>query len=142
VNKRLLLLTALFSSLTSLLAAFATDLWLTQPYLWNNIGLQKAYNLGIAFSINLGVVQTPIIIAALILLTYVALQHSAHILEHIGYGCIIGGGLANIVDRLLDGKVTDMFRVGNFPIFNVADISINLGVGLLLLHLVLHKKNS
>jgi signal peptidase II len=133
--------TATTTAIFSLLASFATDLWLTQPYLWNNIGLQKAYNTGIAFSINLGVVQTPIIIGALILLTYVAVRHSVHTLEHIGYGCIIGGGLANILDRLLDSKVTDMFRVGSFPIFNVADVSINIGVGLLLLHILLYKKS-
>lgn len=140
--KRHLLQTTLLSFTLSLAAAFATDTWLNQSYLWNNIGLQKAYNTGIAFSINLGTFQTPIILIALGLLAWVAFKQSKHVLEHIGYGLILGGGLANVVDRLLDGKVTDMFRAGSFPIFNVADSCINVGVALLIVHMISQKLQS
>jgi signal peptidase II len=37
------------------------------------------------------------------------------------------------VDRLLMGKVTDFISIGTFPVFNVADSSISIGVVVLLL---------
>jgi signal peptidase II len=56
----------------------------------------------------------------------------------IGFSCIIGGGIANIYDRLLYGSVTDFFHIdlgGVFRtgIFNVADMSVMFGMGCLLL---------
>ncbi|MFD2542473.1 signal peptidase II [Lacinutrix gracilariae] len=56
----------------------------------------------------------------------------------IGFCCILGGGIANIYDRFMYGSVTDMFHIdlgGVFRtgIFNVADMSVMLGLGLLIL---------
>lgn len=56
----------------------------------------------------------------------------------IGFSCIIGGGFANIYDRLLYGQVTDFFHIdlGGFfrtGIFNMADVSVMTGMGLLIL---------
>ncbi|AEH01336.1 signal peptidase II [Lacinutrix sp. 5H-3-7-4] len=56
----------------------------------------------------------------------------------IGFCCIIGGGIANLYDRILYGQVTDfwhidlggVFRTG---IFNIADVSVMVGMGLLIL---------
>ena len=46
----------------------------------------------------------------------------------------LGGALGNLTDRLLqDGRVTDFFSVIRFPVFNVADAAIFLGVVLLLI---------
>ncbi|MBV6396302.1 MAG: Lipoprotein signal peptidase [Anaerolineales bacterium] len=46
----------------------------------------------------------------------------------------LAGAAGNLIDRLLfDGKVTDFISVGNFPVFNVADASITLGVAVLVL---------
>ncbi|QDO92889.1 signal peptidase II [Formosa sediminum] len=54
-----------------------------------------------------------------------------------GFACIIGGGIANVYDRILYGSVTDFFHIdlgGIFKtgVFNVADMSVMLGMGLLL----------
>lgn len=42
---------------------------------------------------------------------------------------IIAGGIGNIIDRIMFGKVTDMisFDLINFPVFNVADIGVTCG---------------
>ena len=46
----------------------------------------------------------------------------------------MGGALGNLVDRLLfEGVVTDWISVGNFAVFNVADASITVGTGVMLL---------
>ncbi|MGB1307928.1 MAG: signal peptidase II [Oceanihabitans sp.] len=55
----------------------------------------------------------------------------------IGFSCIIGGGMANVYDRFVYGSVTDFFFInlgGVFKtgIFNIADMSVMLGLGLLL----------
>ncbi len=48
-------------------------------------------------------------------------------------GLQLGGAAGNLVDRLLMQKVTDFISIGNFPVFNVADSSISIGVVVLLL---------
>jgi signal peptidase II len=48
-------------------------------------------------------------------------------------GLQLGGAAGNLVDRLLMHRVTDFISVGNFPVFNVADASISIGVVVLLL---------
>lgn len=46
---------------------------------------------------------------------------------------VLGGALGNAVDRLIWGHVVDFIRVPYWPVFNVADIAITVGAGLLLL---------
>lgn len=48
-------------------------------------------------------------------------------------GLQLGGAAGNLIDRLLIGKVTDFISVGVFPVFNIADASITVGVLVLLL---------
>ena len=43
-------------------------------------------------------------------------------------GLAIGGGVANLIDRLVDGEVTDFFVIGPWPRFNVADAALTLGI--------------
>ncbi|OQX65306.1 MAG: signal peptidase II [Anaerolinea sp. 4484_236] len=46
----------------------------------------------------------------------------------------MGGAIGNLIDRLLfDGVVTDWISVGNFAVFNVADASITVGTGVMLI---------
>jgi signal peptidase II len=45
----------------------------------------------------------------------------------------LGGAFGNLVDRLTIGHVTDFVSVLNFPVFNVADASISIGVVLILI---------
>jgi signal peptidase II len=47
----------------------------------------------------------------------------------------LGGAIGNLIDRIRFGPVTDFISVGSFPVFNIADSSITVGVGLLILAL-------
>ena len=62
----------------------------------------------------------------------------------IGISFLIGGGIGNIYDRIVHGSVTDFlfidFGIFKTGIFNVADMSIMFGIGLLLLQSFLQKK--
>lgn len=51
----------------------------------------------------------------------------------IASGLIIGGGLANILDRIIQGRVVDFIDLHFWPVFNLADLFICLGVAVLIL---------
>lgn len=57
-------------------------------------------------------------------------------------GLVMGGTLGNGYDRLFHGTVTDFIALHWFPIFNVADSSITVGVGALLLGYLLRPRES
>lgn len=48
-------------------------------------------------------------------------------------GLQLGGAAGNLIDRLRMGRVTDLISIGNFPVFNIADSAISVGVAVLLL---------
>ncbi len=45
---------------------------------------------------------------------------------------IVGGALGNVLDRLRLGYVVDFISLWKFPVFNVADIAITGGIGVLI----------
>ncbi len=59
-------------------------------------------------------------------------------LQYIPAICIIGGGIGNLIDRIGKGYVVDMFdfEFMDFAVFNVADIFVCLGAGLVILYLI------
>jgi signal peptidase II len=43
-------------------------------------------------------------------------------------GLLLGGAIGNLLDRIIDGSVTDFIKFPDWPAFNVADVAITLGV--------------
>ncbi|NRB83804.1 MAG: signal peptidase II [Winogradskyella sp.] len=65
----------------------------------------------------------------------------------IAFCCIVGGGIANVFDRITRGEVTDFFFInlgGVFKtgIFNIADVSVTTGMLILLFSGLFSKKKS
>lgn len=58
---------------------------------------------------------------------------TAAALERAGGALVIGGALGNLSDRVLRGHVIDFIHVEHWPVFNVADVAICVGVGLLMI---------
>lgn len=136
-------ITVAFSAIASTAGSVLTEWLVTEriAVLGSFVGLQKSYNAGIAFGIRLpAYLQELLIGSALVGITYMALRTAHTRLSAIGFGLIIGGGAANIIDRIPDGLVTDVLQVGSFPIFNLADSCITVGVGLLLLEGVMMRR--
>lgn len=89
-----------------------------------------------------------VIISALFL---IGLNHyllsAKHIskLEALAYGCTMGGVLGNFIDRVLKDGVVDYFHFQfgsySYPIFNIADIAIVLGVGFFFVDVIRGEKN-
>jgi len=104
------------------------------------IGLRYAENRGIAFSLlsgapwALGVVSLLIIAAAFFCLRGKKLQP----LALTGLMMMLGGAAGNMVDRFVHGFVPDMIEVlfMNFAIFNVADMFLCIGCGLVIISLL------
>lgn len=61
--------------------------------------------------------------------------------EQLGYSFILGGAVGNGIDRFAAGYVVDFldFRLINFPVFNLADVFINVGIVFLLIASFVHK---
>jgi len=83
-------------------------------------------------------------VALLFGLYYVLTKHHLSTAAVTGLCFIIGGGIGNIFDRVYHGSVTDFlhirFGVLQTGIFNMADVSIMTGTGLLLLSWLMNKK--
>ncbi|WP_299397963.1 signal peptidase II [uncultured Gelidibacter sp.] len=76
---------------------------------------------------------------------YILTNKNLDRLSLIAFCCIIGGGIANVFDRFMYGSVTDFFHIdlgGVFRtgIFNVADMSVSLGMILLVIASFQQKK--
>jgi signal peptidase II len=100
------------------------------------VQLVNTRNHGIAFGFLPGseiAVTIAIGVALLALLLYFAL-HSGAPLIWLPTGMLVGGAFGNVVDRLRAGSVTDFIKLPlGWPPFNLADVSITLGVVILFL---------
>ena len=56
---------------------------------------------------------------------------------------MLGGAVGNVIDRIIRGFVVDFIEVNfiNFPVFNVADIAITVGAGLMILYVLLFEND-
>jgi signal peptidase II len=98
------------------------------------IELVNTRNHGVAFGFLPGshVAVTILIGVALAALLVYFARHAAHPLIWLPTGMLVGGALGNIVDRLRHGSVTDFIKLPlGWPPFNLADLSITLGVAIL-----------
>ena len=94
-------------------------------------------NYGAAFNIFSGsrIFLSFISIIFSILLIYLIIRkNTLYILDLYSYSFILGGTIGNGMDRILKGFVIDFINLNiiNFPVFNIADISINIGFIILL----------
>ena len=67
---------------------------------------------------------------------YRRLPYLVSLLNTIAFGLILGGTVGNLVDRLRIEHVTDFIDIGFWPVFNVADSAITIGVIVLVVSLI------
>jgi signal peptidase II len=91
-------------------------------------------NEGVAFSrfSGGGTIVTVIVAAALVALLAYFVTHLHKPLVWLPTGMLLGGALGNVIDRVRDGAVTDFIKLPAWPAFNIADVSITVGVLVLL----------
>ena len=79
-----------------------------------------------------------LIALALLLYARFALAHSR--LLTVGVAMLLGGALGNLTDRVRLGHVIDFIDLHRWPVFNIADIAVTVGAGLIVLAAALPRK--
>ncbi|MGB9359747.1 MAG: signal peptidase II [Acidimicrobiia bacterium] len=104
------------------------------------LNLKLVFNTGASFSFFAkGGAVIGLLVIAVVVMIFFALRETGRRLDAIALGLVLGGAVGNLLDRIfrgdgfLDGAVVDFINVPFFATFNVADIAINVGVGLLLI---------
>jgi signal peptidase II len=100
------------------------------PVIGNLVGITNVRNSGAAFGFAPALAVLFLIasvVVAIGLVVYV-LRSPSNLWNTLVLGLILGGTLGNGYDRIVHGTVTDFVNVHFWPVFNVADSAISLGV--------------
>jgi signal peptidase II len=131
------------------------------PFIDDIVRITYIENPGIAFGINIPGFKVFFavfsIVASIAILTYLKRNlHRLRMGERISLALILGGAVGNLIDRvfygvffheqpLFYGRVVDFIDFGihrnMFPVFNVADSSVTIGVTVLILLMMRHKQS-
>jgi len=114
--------------------------WLT-PYArivhWSNtgvaFGMLQGMNpvfIGLAFVVSLGIIY------------YYPKIEKRDWLIRLALMMELGGAVGNLIDRIRYGHVIDFISIGNFPVWNIADACITVGVFILLIGVWLQEKRA
>ncbi|MBC9783302.1 signal peptidase II [Heliobacterium chlorum] len=110
------------------------------PIIPNIFHLTYILNPGAAFGMmankTIFFVAVTIIVIAAILYFYRTVPPE-QFLFRLGLALQAGGAVGNLIDRLRTGLVVDFFDFRVFPVFNMADTAITIGVTLILISLVI-----
>ena len=129
--------------LTKTWAEQTLSLYTPMPLIGQFFRLTLGYNTGVAFGLFANGGVGPLILTGIIILilaVWLARALRAGEIPPVAafpIGMILGGAVANFMDRLPDGRVTDFLDMGfnatRFPTFNLADSFIVAGVAILVL---------
>lgn len=130
--------------LTKYLAVLYLQPIKTHPVIENVLHLTYVENSGAAFGILKDhrwvfmVISTIAIIAVIVFMLTIYKKKHYNPLLYLGLSLVAGGGIANMIDRIVLGYVVDFvdFRLINFAVFNVADIFVCVGCALILFYVI------
>jgi signal peptidase II len=115
----------------------------SKPLLGDLLQLTLTRNPGAAFSTATGATQVLSVVAIVAFVTVIVLSRRiASPLWAVGMGSLLAGISGNLTDRLLRapgpfrGHVIDFLQLPHWPIFNVADICINIAAGVIILQAI------
>ena len=111
------------------------------PVVGHFVGITNVRNSGAAFGLvpaGAGVFLVASVVVSIALVVYVA-RTPIGLWGGVVLGLILGGTIGNGFDRLVYGFVTDFVNVHFWPVFNVADSAISIGVVLLIAGNLLRK---
>lgn len=133
----------LLDQLTKALAETFLTPGLSQPVLPNLFHLTLVENRGIAFGLFQGAEKILFLIITVSVLVLVVVgfrSEAARPRNQWGIGLILGGAVGNWIDRIRVGAVIDFLDFRIWPVFNLADTAITVGVGLFLLDFFFARK--
>lgn len=121
------------------------ELWKSKSLIGNLLWLTPAKNYGAGFSILTGKTVLLIVITIvflIVLFVYDIKSPKKSKLYNIALSLIFAGAIGNLIDRIFFGYVRDFvfLKFINFPVFNVADMSLTFGVAMLLIYVIFFAK--
>ena len=119
------------------------EMWMPLEWLSPYARIVHWYNTGVAFGMfqdkNFLFSILALAISVFLIIFYPKLTEDDWFLR-IALGMQLGGSVGNLIDRLTIGHVTDFISIGNFPVFNIADASISVGVAVMIMGLWLEDR--
>ena len=120
----------LIDQFTKYLMFYNKQLFINKDYLLFKLDFVKNY--GAAFNIFSGsriFLSLISIIFSILLIYLIFRKNTLNSFDLYSYSFILGGTIGNGIDRIYKGFVVDFINLNiiNFPVFNIADISINIG---------------
>ena len=82
------------------------------------------------------------LIISIILVSLILNKNNLNKIDLLSYSFILGGTIGNGIDRINKGYVIDFININfiDFPVFNIADISINIGLLFIIYALIKYKR--
>ena len=125
----------LLDQFTKYLMFYNKKLFINKDFLLFKLDFVKNY--GAAFNIFSGswiFLSLISIIFSILLIYLIFKRNNLNTFDLYSYSFILGGTIGNGIDRIYKGFVVDFINLNiiNFPVFNIADISINIGFIILL----------
>lgn len=113
------------------------------PVVNNIFNITYVQNKGAAFGIFWGIGWPLILIGILVILGIVYFHEKMKINDftQLPLALLLGGSMGNIFDRVFRSYVIDYLDFRVWPVFNLADIMINVGVLLIIIHLFQEESN-
>ena len=129
--------------LTKYIMFFNYKIFVNKDFLLFRLDYIKNY--GAAFNLFSGsrfFLSVISIIFSIILINLIVRRNTSNLLDLYSYSFLLGGTIGNGIDRILKGYVIDYINLNfiNFPVFNIADISINIGFIIILLSILIKNK--
>jgi signal peptidase II len=119
------------------------DMWAPWDWMLPYARIVHVSNTGVAFGMFKGMNLIFSILATLVsaaIIYYYPRVPAEEWALRLAMGFQLGGAVGNLIDRLTQGYVTDFISVGTFPVLNIADASITIGVGILILGVWLQER--
>ena len=125
----------LIDQFTKYFISYNNKLFINKDFLLFKLDFVKNY--GAAFNIFSGsriFLSLISIIFSILLIYLIFRKNTLNTFDLYSYSFILGGTIGNGIDRISKGYVIDFINLNiiNFPVFNIADISINIGFIILL----------
>jgi signal peptidase II len=111
--------------------------------LFGIVQLTYVRNTGAAFSLFSGFSPFLTVISIIVIIAVIYFHYkipAKSTMLQIGLAYILGGSLGNLIDRLFRGYVIDYINFTFWPVFNFADIMINLGVLLIIIQIFIKER--
>jgi len=101
------------------------------PVLNDAVKITYVRNTGAAFSLFVGFSPYLAFVGLVVAVAVIYFHYrppTANLTLQIGLSCLLGGSIGNLLDRIVRSYVVDYLDITIWPVFNFADIMINIGV--------------